>query len=57
MRLMPTRFIDIDIDMPEEFVLECLTADGSWIDWGLYRRRPVHLSAGAFPGRGLQPRD
>ncbi len=27
----------IDIDMPDEFVLECLTADGSWIDWGLYR--------------------
>ncbi len=32
---MPERFIDIE--MPEEFVLECLTADGSWIDWGLYR--------------------
>jgi len=27
----------IDIEMPEEFVLECLTADGEWIDWGLYR--------------------
>jgi len=33
--LVPTRFIDID--MPEEFVLECLTAEGGWIDWGLYR--------------------
>jgi len=27
----------IDIDMPEEFVLECLTPDGGWVDWGLYR--------------------
>ncbi len=32
---VPTRFIDID--MPEEFVLECLTPEGDWIDWGLYR--------------------
>ncbi len=32
---MPARFIDID--MPEEFVLECLTPDGGWVDWGLYR--------------------
>jgi len=23
--------------MPDEFVLECLTAEGDWIDWGLYR--------------------
>lgn len=27
----------IDVAMPEEFVLECLTADGEWIDWGIYR--------------------
>lgn len=27
----------IDIEMPEEFVLESLTPDGGWIDWGLYR--------------------
>jgi hypothetical protein len=25
-----------DIDMPERFVLECLTDTGAWIDWGLY---------------------
>ncbi len=26
-----------DIDMPERFVLECLTDTGAWIDWGLQR--------------------
>lgn len=26
----------LDIDMPERFVLECLTETGTWIDWGLY---------------------
>jgi hypothetical protein len=25
-----------DIDMPERFVLECLTDTGAWIDWDLY---------------------
>jgi hypothetical protein len=25
-----------DIDMPERFVLECLTDTGAWIDSGLY---------------------
>lgn len=25
-----------DIEMPEQFVLECLTDTGAWIDWGLY---------------------
>lgn len=25
----------LDIDMPERFVLECLTDTGAWIDWGL----------------------
>jgi len=29
--LVPTRFIDIE--MPDEFVLEWLTPDGDWIDW------------------------
>ncbi len=28
--LVPSRFIDID--MPEEFVLECLTPEGNWIE-------------------------
>lgn len=32
---MTDRFVDIE--MPEHFVLECLTAEGEWIDWGLYR--------------------
>jgi len=26
-----------DIDMPDQFVLECLTDTGAWIDWGIYR--------------------
>lgn len=25
------------LDMPAEFVHECLTPEGGWIDWGLYR--------------------
>lgn len=26
----------LDIEMPDSFVLECLTSNGLWIDWGLY---------------------
>jgi hypothetical protein len=26
----------LKVEMPPRFVLECLTPDGSWIDWGLY---------------------
>lgn len=33
--VVPTPFIDVD--MPAEFVLECLTSEGAGIDWGLYR--------------------
>jgi hypothetical protein len=29
----------IDIDMPDEFVLEVPDGHGGWIDWGLYRAR------------------
>jgi hypothetical protein len=43
----------LDINMPERFVLECLTDTGAWIDWGLYHAdvlqqdaaRLTHLSA------------
>lgn len=31
---MARRFIDIE--MPDEFVLECLTPSGRWIAWGWY---------------------
>ncbi len=27
----------LDVDMPNQFVLECLDTHGEWIDWGLYR--------------------
>jgi len=30
------RKVFLDVEMPPRFVLECLTPDGSWIDWGLY---------------------
>lgn len=26
-----------DVEMPDDFVLECLTAEGEWIDWGRYQ--------------------
>jgi hypothetical protein len=26
----------IDVEMPERFVLEVLTPQGEWLDWGLY---------------------
>jgi hypothetical protein len=26
----------VDITMPRQFVLETLTGEGDWIDWGLY---------------------
>ncbi len=28
-----------EIEMPEVFVLECLTSAGEWIDWGRYAAR------------------
>ncbi len=27
----------LDVDMPNQFVLECLDAHGEWIDWELNR--------------------
>jgi hypothetical protein len=27
----------LDIEMPEDFILECLTHTGEWIDWGRYQ--------------------
>lgn len=26
----------IDVDLPSRFILECLTPDGSWSEWGMY---------------------
>lgn len=33
----PVAILFHTVRMPERFVLEVLTADGSWIDWGLFR--------------------
>jgi hypothetical protein len=38
-----------EVAMPDHFVLECLTSDGSWIDWGLYESSAFdRLSDGTY---------
>lgn len=34
-----------DVDMPERFVLECLTGTGAWIDSGLYHAEAFQRDA------------
>ncbi len=43
---MPKPFIDIE--MPGEFVLECLTPDGNWIDWVKGVKTRIRLQRPAF---------
>jgi hypothetical protein len=31
----------LDVNMPDRFVLECLTAEGDWIDWGTTEPLPL----------------